>query len=457
MSDNASQGGQRRRRGAHFKQSSDTVEVRQPVRGAAQPVERIEAPVSYNPYTKVSTAGLYDARSRRRRRGSVLPAIIGLVVIAALAGGGWYAWKEFNRHFEVTVNGQQVTVEDGDTVAKLIAEGYATPNPGDLLAIDGSVCTEGGGEACAVTVNGQPGTPETALSRDCVVQVDDGADVTEDVTVTEETIPHGTSGDEATFDNYWSGSIHLMSDGQDGLKRVTTGNVSGITQEELVTPAIDGGFHIYTADTGGDKVIALTFDDGPWPETTDAILDILEENGAKATFFTIGNQIAEHPDQVRRAHEMGCQICTHTWDHAAGSGGGVNICYMSAEEQVNEVTQGYKAIADVIGEEPAHILRAPGGNFYGDAVTNLWDYVDAEIGWDVDTEDWSQPGSDYIAQMILSVKPGQVILMHDGGGDRWQTVEGLKQALPQLVEQGYTFVTIDELLAYGMPGEQPEA
>ena len=71
-----------------------------------------------------------------------------------------------------------------------------------------------------------------------------------------------------------------------------------------------------------------------------------------------------------------------------------------------------------------------------------------EIGWNVDTEDWRRPGAEAIAQRLLSVKPGDVVLMHDGGGDRSQTIEALKIALPQLVEEGYKFVTIDQLIAY---------
>ena len=70
----------------------------------------------------------------------------------------------------------------------------------------------------------------------------------------------------------------------------------------------------------------------------------------------------------------------------------------------------------------------------------------------MDTEDWKRPGTEAIYNMIMSVQPGQVILMHDGGGDRSQTVEALKQALPKLAEQGYSFVTVNELLSYGMPG-----
>ncbi len=72
----------------------------------------------------------------------------------------------------------------------------------------------------------------------------------------------------------------------------------------------------------------------------------------------------------------------------------------------------------------------------------------SEIGWNIDTEDWRKPGVDAIVQRLLSVKSGDVVLMHDGGGDRSQTVEALSIALPQLKAQGYKFVTIDELLAY---------
>ena len=79
-------------------------------------------------------------------------------------------------------------------------------------------------------------------------------------------------------------------------------------------------------------------------------------------------------------------------------------------------------------------------------------YITSEIGWNVDTEDWKRPGADVIASRMLSVKPGQVILCHDGGGNRSQTVEALRQALPQLREQGYSFITIDELLKYPAKG-----
>lgn len=350
----------------------------------------------------------------------------------------------------IRVNGTRTTVWRGTTIEKLVEKGLAQPHPGNLLAVDGSVIEEGGGDICAATINGEKVRPDTKVPRHADIIITDGEDVTEDATTSEEVITAGTSNSSREFDAYWTGSIHLLSDGKDGKRLTRTGKKSGITVSEVVEPAIDAGYITYTASPE-DKVICLTFDDGPWPETTSQILDVLEENGAKATFFTIGSQIADEPEQVKRAYDMGCQICTHSWDHAAGSGQGVNLTYMSSQEQIDEIQKGYAAIKEVLGVEPSHVLRAPGGNFYGSIIDTLWPYVDAEIGWDVDTEDWRQPGSDAIVEMILSVQPGQVILMHDGGGDRSETVEALREALPQLKADGYSFITVDEMLAYGLP------
>lgn len=245
----------------------------------------------------------------------------------------------------------------------------------------------------------------------------------------------------------------MYIDGQNGVRTTKTGKVSGKTVTEDTTPAVNEEYKIYTANTGDDKVIALTFDDGPWKDTTAEILDVLKENDAHATFFTIGKQIADHSDVVKRAHDEGHEICTHTWDHAAGSGQGVNLTYMTADEQIQEAQKGFQAIKDVVGEDPRRIMRAPGGNFKGDIVWTLQPYIDAEIGWNVDTEDWRRRGADTIASRIMKAKPGSVILMHDGGGDRSQTVEALKKALPQLKQEGYRFVTISELLQYDPPAD----
>lgn len=394
--------------------------------------------------------GLPGQQRKRRRR---TPFIVVLIVLIAIFGGvGYYLWN-YPPYYNVTINGIQRFVKSGMTIQQAIGQGYAAPVAGDLLAIDGTVWTAGAGEAFSATVNGETTTdPNYVLTRDAEVQISDGADITEDYTETTETVAHGTSGTSInSFNQYWAGSIHVYSEGEDGEALVKTGNQSGVTITEITKQPKDSGYSVYTVDTGDDKVIALTFDDGPWEKTTEEILDVLAENGAKATFFQIGNQCASYPTIEKRIISEGHQIATHTYDHAAGSGGGVDLTQMSSSEQISEVTKGFSAIESATGTTVSRIMRAPGGNYYGSIITTLKDYIDAEIGWDVDTEDWRKPGAEAIAERILSAKSGDVVLMHDGGGDRTQTVEALKTALPQLKEQGYKFVTIDELLEYANP------
>ena len=391
------------------------------------------------------------ARNRRRNMAAslapLLPVFAGVLALGVVLLFIFHPWK-----YKITVNGEEVTVKRNATVMDLIEDGVVTPARGDLLAVDGTVAAPGEGDYFSGTVDGkETNDPETVLKKGVVVEIGDGGDATEPFKSTEEPIPHGERTWDTEMGSYWTGSLHVYEEGKDGLKVTKTGKVSGITVSEQTEDPIDSGYHIYTCNPGEDKVIALTFDDGPWPDTTDQILDILEQNGAKATFFTIGNQISSYTAQVQREHALGCQVCTHTWDHAEGSGQGVNLTYMSSQEQINEVQQGYDAIKNAIGEEPSHILRAPGGNYYGEIVSTLQPYVDAEIGWDVDTEDWRLPGADAIYEAIMSVKPGQVVLMHDGGGDRSQTVEAVSRAVPELIAQGYTLVTVNDLLAYGPP------
>ena len=198
----------------------------------------------------------------------------------------------------------------------------------------------------------------------------------------------------------------------------------------------------------GEKVIALTFDDGPWKDQTARILDILAANDAKATFFTVGERIEGLQDVVRRAHDEGHQVCTHSWDHAAGSGQGINLDFMTDEEQRAEIERGLAAIAEATGAEASRVVRVPGGNLSENTARILSEFATAEIGWNVDTHDWKKPGTDVIVERMMQAGPGDVLLMHDGGGDRSQTVEALAQALPRLREMGYRFVTIDELLGY---------
>ena len=89
----------------------------------------------------------------------------------------------------------------------------------------------------------------------------------------------------------------------------------------------------------------------------------------------------------------------------------------------------------------------PGGAYDVNVAYNVAPYVTYEIGWDIDTQDWRQPGPAAIEEALAKAEPGDIVLMHDGGGDRSQTIEALRNAIPRMKEEGWSFVTIDELLA----------
>lgn len=372
-------------------------------------------------------------------------SIIAVAVVVVLAIVGIFAFNSWmgSKPVEVTLNGDQVTISGAErSVGGLLDNNVVSVTPGNYVAVDGSTIRQGEGTRCTAKVNGND-TDDMGmhLNGGDKIEISNGTDITEPYTDSEpQTLPHKT-------ELKGVGAVHLYSNNaQDGEQVTRTGKESGITATVTTKEPIDNIVQYYNVNSNGDKVIALTFDDGPWDKQTDEILDILEQNDAKATFFTVGQCISGHEKELQRAASMGCEIGTHTWDHAEGSGEGVSLIKMSTDERKQEVQKGLEAIKNATGQEASTIFRCPGGNFDTSVATDLEGIVTAEIGWNVDTTDWKKPGADVIAQRIQSAGPGNIILMHDGGGDRSQTIEGLRQALPKLKEQGYSFITVQELL-----------
>ncbi len=372
-------------------------------------------------------------------------SLIAVAVVVVLAIVGIFAFNSWmgSKPVEVTLNGDQVTISGAErSVGGLLDNNVVSVTPGNYVAVDGSTIRQGEGTRCTAKVNGND-TDDMGmhLNGGDKIEISNGTDITEPYTDSEpQTLPHKT-------ELKGVGAVHLYSNNaQDGEQVTRTGKESGITATVTTKEPIDNIVQYYNVNSNGDKVIALTFDDGPWDKQTDEILDILEQNDAKATFFTVGQCISGHEKELQRAASMGCEIGTHTWDHAEGSGQGVSLIKMSTDERKQEVQKGLEAIKNATGQEASTIFRCPGGNFDTSVATDLEGIVTAEIGWNVDTTDWKKPGADVIAQRIQSAGPGNIILMHDGGGDRSQTIEGLRQALPKLKEQGYSFITVQELL-----------
>ncbi len=191
----------------------------------------------------------------------------------------------------------------------------------------------------------------------------------------------------------------------------------------------------------GSPILYLTFDDGPLPDYTPQLLDVLDQHGATATFFNLGQNVSTWPELVRDATTRGHYIANHTWDHASLEG-------MTQEQFVSEVSRTSDAIFAAAGDLfsldlNVRYVRPP----YGATDANTRQYAAnqgmAVVLWTIDTQDWRQPGADIIADyLVSSVYPGAIALMHDGGGDRTQTIEALDLALPQLKEQGYVFRSI---------------
>jgi peptidoglycan-N-acetylglucosamine deacetylase len=189
-----------------------------------------------------------------------------------------------------------------------------------------------------------------------------------------------------------------------------------------------------------EKIIALTFDDGPHATYTPQILDLLNKYDAKATFFVIGEHAKKFPEIILRENDEGHEIANHTYTHPYSR---------TAEVLKNELKKTNEAIHDITGTYP--VLYRPVGGSYNDriistAVENGFKVI--MWSWHQDTKDWKRPGVTKIVTTVLSgAKPGDVVLFHDSGGDRTQTVKALEEILPALKKQGYEFVTISELMA----------
>ncbi len=191
-----------------------------------------------------------------------------------------------------------------------------------------------------------------------------------------------------------------------------------------------------------EKKIALTFDDGPHGRYTEEILDILDEYGVKATFFVVGSNAEARPALVMREWEAGHEIGNHTYSHP-------HLTNIEADELLNEMKRTDDVLERLIGNRP-HLFRPPEGIYSQTVSTTLerMDYV--PILWTVDTEDWRHPKAETIAKTVLDhTESGVIILCHDFVSGKSNTPAALRIFIPKLLEQGYRFVTVSELLKSG--------
>lgn len=180
-------------------------------------------------------------------------------------------------------------------------------------------------------------------------------------------------------------------------------------------------------------VIALTFDDGPYPKVTGHILDVLEKNGVCATFFVLGSRIEGREDVLTRMEELGCEIGNHSFSHA-------DLTRLSKADCQRELSDTDAEIRRVTGHE-ASVVRPPYG-YYNKAVRSAAGRP--LILWTVDTNDWRGKAPGEIADYVIQqAKEGSVILMHD---QQTQTADAMEMIIPTLIDEGFRFVTVSELI-----------
>ena len=179
------------------------------------------------------------------------------------------------------------------------------------------------------------------------------------------------------------------------------------------------------------KMVALTYDDGP-SQYTNEILDILEQNGARATFFVVGNRVSSYATVVKRTFEMGCELGNHSYSHPDLTG----LSQTARMEQIRNTTQ---AVQNITGKSMEY-LRPPGGSHNSAVRSSVGMPL---ILWSIDTRDWAtRNASSTISAVLNHVKDGDIVLMHDL---YQQTANASKSIIPELVRRGYQLVTISEL------------
>ncbi|MEA4900813.1 polysaccharide deacetylase family protein [Desulfitobacterium sp.] len=183
-----------------------------------------------------------------------------------------------------------------------------------------------------------------------------------------------------------------------------------------------------------EKVVALTFDDGPDPNYTGFVLDVLAEKNVKATFFVLGENAQHYPELLSQIKAEGHEIGNHGYSHT-----------YNTNQFVKELAKTDQVIFDLL-QQHTYFYRPPGGFVSKEVIQGVKEKGYLLTLWSIDSKDWRNPGVTRIAETVVeNVSPGAIILLHDGGAKREQTVGALKAIIDRLGNEGYRFVTLTEL------------
>ncbi|WP_367436291.1 polysaccharide deacetylase family protein [Streptomyces celluloflavus] len=184
------------------------------------------------------------------------------------------------------------------------------------------------------------------------------------------------------------------------------------------------------------REIALTFDDGPEPSFTPQVLRVLRSHDVRATFFVLGECAVAFPEQLHAIVGDGHIVANHSWTHP-------QFTTLAPGRVRSELGRTSDLIEKTLGSPPT-LARAPYGDWDRASLRICNELGMSPVNWSIDSLDWTRPGAGRIARNIMSeMKPGAIVLSHDGGGDRSQTVAALEWYLPRLLDEGYTPIRVE--------------
>lgn len=366
-------------------------------------------------------------RSLRSRVLRLLPWLALLVLVEILL---------YNLYFytPVSVNGQSMLLPRGTALREIPKR--ANVKSGDLVSVSGRIIKKANGRFPTFLLNGHVADATMVVGIGDAVVVRRGADVTEPVVGVVTEIKA-----EERFEGSGPFVVPIVA-GRPGLRRTLKGKLSGETAGTKVIRQPVASLY-RRQRVRPNKVVALTFDDGPSLGATPRVLKILKRYRVKATFFVLGVAARRYRGLVTRAAKEGHLIGNHTVSHP-------DMRRLNGRQILSEVRQTTHAIRQATGE-PTSWFRPPYGAVNARLVTVLKKSRYRIVMWTVDTNDWRRPPARIIMRRaVTGARSGGIILMHDGGGAanphiRDNTVRALPKIIEGLRKRGYTFVTVDQL------------
>lgn len=367
---------------------------------------------------RVPELGIREEVGRHRRRDRdawrVRSSIAGLTAVLLFVPAP--SLTDLPPPIHAKIEGFVQPLPEGMTVGAVARIFRIRPRSGALLDVEG-VPLERGRYPGHYRLNERRADLSDVIGDGDVLKVVDGKDRVEPYAIETRRIPEGRIDDPQS---------HLGT--TPGKQVITRGARSGKLVSTVFRPS---------GPTDSPDAVALTFDDGPSPLYTLRILRILRRYNVPATFFTVGYLVRRHPDIVRALNEAGMELANHSLSHPQSP----PFASLPRDQIRSEVRAGARALEE-IGIEP-RLFRPPGGSWDGDVLEIVRDAGQRTVVWSIDSRDWTGLSSQRIVREVMAnVGPGSIILMHDGGGNRTQTIRALPTLIRRIRARGLAFSLI---------------